>query len=136
MELKKYQPIIETISISVLVYLLHKFIFWLNSSNPKLQNFHFNLETTYGFFLICSVIIVSILMIVKKKNIDNVGFAFIWVTFIKIGFSYTALSLINNANNSNVKFEKINFFLIFAIFLTIETIITIRFLNNKDVKKL
>lgn len=132
MKLKKYQPIIETISISVLVYLLHKLTFWLNSSNPKLQNFHFNLETLYGFFLICSVIIVSILIKVKEKSIDNVGFAFIWVTFIKIGLSFAVWSFIKNVDATNVKFEKINFFIIFAVFLTIETIITIRFLNKKQ----
>lgn len=132
MNLKKYQPIIETISISVLVYLLHKLIFWLNASNPKLQNFHFSLETLYGFFLTCSVLIVFALIKVKEKNIDSVGFGFIWATLIKMGLSYAVLSIITQSGNLNVRLEKINFFLIFALFLTIETVITIRFLNNKQ----
>lgn len=132
MNLKKYQPIVETLSISVLVYVLHKFIFWLNDSNPKFQNFHFSLETIYGFFLICAVLIVFVLIKVKEKNIDSVGFGFIWATFIKMGLSYVVLTAISQSSNWNVRFEKINFFLIFALFLTIETVITIRFLNNKQ----
>jgi len=132
MNLKKYQPIIETISISVLVYLLHKLIFWLNASNPKLQIFHFTLETIYGFFLTCSVLIVFALIKVKEKNIDSVGFGFIWATLIKMGLSYVVLTAITQSGNLNVRIEKINFFLIFALFLTIETVITIRFLNNKQ----
>lgn len=132
MNLKKIQPIIETLSISVLAYLLHKTIFWLNASNPKLQHFHFTLETLYGFFSFCSVLIIFILIKVKQKNIDNVGFSFIWVTFIKMGLCYALLTAISQSENGNIRFEKINFFLIFALFLTIETIVTIRFLNNKQ----
>lgn len=132
MDLKKYQPIIETISISVMVYLLHKAFFWLNASNPKFQNFHFTLETTYGFFLICAIIIVAVMIKIKDKNIDNVGFGFIWGTFIKMGFSYGFLKLIMQSNHLNVRIEKINFFIIFILFLTIETIITIRILNKKQ----
>lgn len=132
MDLKKYQPIIETIAIAVLVYLLHKAIFWLNAGNPKLQGFHFAIETIYGFFLICSVLIVFALIKVKEKNIDHVGFGFIWATLIKMGLSYFLLAAISQSGNLNVKIEKINFFMIFSIFLTVETIITIRFLNKKQ----
>jgi hypothetical protein len=132
MKLKKFQPILETISISVLVYLLHKLFFWINADNPKFQNFHFTLETIYGFFLICSVLIISILIKVKEKNIDSVGFGFIWATLIKMGLSYAVLAAISQSVTTNVKVEKINFFIIFALFLTIETIVTIRFLNNKQ----
>lgn len=132
MNLKKLRPILETVTISFLVYLLHKVFLWLNASNPKFQNFHFTLEMVYGFFFICSVLIVLILIKVKEKNIDSVGFAFIWATLIKMGFSYALLTAISQSGNPNVRVEKINFFIIFALFLTIETIITIRFLNNKQ----
>ncbi|TDD99612.1 hypothetical protein [Flavobacterium cellulosilyticum] len=132
MNTKKYQPILETIFISVLVYLLHKVIFWLNASNSKFQDFHFSLETIYGFFLICSILIVFALIKVKDKNIDSVGFGFIWATLIKMGLSYAVLAAISESKNLNLGFEKINFFIVFALFLTIETVITIRFLNNKQ----
>ena len=132
MNFKKYQPILEILSLSVVVYLVHKFFFFLNDNNPKFQNFYFPIETVYGFFLLCSVIILFILIKVKAKNIDNVGYTFLLVTFIKMAISYTVLSPILHSGNPNVGIEKLNFFVIFALFLTIETIVTARILNNNQ----
>jgi tryptophan-rich sensory protein len=132
MNLKKYQPIIEVLFLSVLVYLIHKLVFFLNVNNPKFQNFHFPIEVVYAFFFICSVLILLILIKVKTKNIDNVGHTFLLVTFVKMAISYAILSPIVQSENSNVRIEKINFFIIFALFLTIETIVTVRILNNKQ----
>jgi hypothetical protein len=132
MNLKKYQPLLEVTLLSSLVYLAHKLVFFLNENNPKLQNFHFPIEVLYGFFSVCSLLIIFILIKVNQKNIDNVGYTFLLVTCIKMALSYVVLSPILNSGSSNVKFEKLNFFIIFALFLTIETIITVRILNNKQ----
>jgi hypothetical protein len=132
MNLKKYQPLLEITLFSVLVYVLHKIFFFQEQGNPRLQNFHFTLELIYGFFLICSLIIILILLKIKKKNIDNVGYVFLLVTSIKLAISYTILFPIIHSGNINVNAEKINFFVIFALFLTIETVVTIRILNNKQ----
>ena len=132
MNFKKYRPILEVLLLSVVVYSVHKLVFFLNEGNPKFQDFHFPIETIYEFFFICSVIIVFILIKVKEKNIDNVGYTFLLVTFIKLGISYAVLSPILHSGNPNVKIEKLNFFVIFALFLTIETIVTARILNNKQ----
>ena len=132
MNFKKYRPILEVLLLSVVVYLLHKVVFFLNDNNPKFQNFHFPIEVVDGFFFICSVIILFILIKVKEKNIDNVGYTFLLVTFIKMGISYAVLSPILHSGNPNIKIEKLNFFVIFALFLTIETIVTARILNNKQ----
>jgi hypothetical protein len=132
MNLKKYQPVFYTGIISLLVYLLHKLFFYFNQNNPKFQNFYFQIEIVYSFFLVCSFLIVFALIKVKEKNIDNVGFAFLWLTCIKIGFSFAFLSPILHSGNPNVRIEKLNFFIIFAIFLTIETVVTAKILNNKQ----
>jgi len=132
MNFKKYQPILEILFLSVVVYLLHKLVFFLNENNPKFQNFHFPIEVVYGFFFTCSVVILFVLIKVKTKNIDNVGYTFLLVTFIKMGISYAVLSPILHSGNPNVGIEKLNFFVIFALFLTIETIVTARILNNKQ----
>lgn len=132
MNLKKYRPIHEVVFLSILVYLIHKLIFFLNENHPNLQGFHFPIEVVYGFFFICSLVIIFILIKVNEKNIDNVGFTFLLVTFIKMGLSYVILSPILNSGNPNVRIEKIDFFIIFALFLTIETIVTVRILNNKQ----
>jgi hypothetical protein len=131
MNLKKFQPILEVLILSSVVYLIHKLVFFLNDDNPKLQGFNFSIETIYEFFFICSVIIVFILIIVKEKNIDNVGYTFLLVTCVKMAVSYAVLSPILDSGNPNLSIEKLNFFLVFALFLTIETIVTARILNNK-----
>jgi len=132
MTLKKYQPILEVIFLSILVYLAHKLVFFFNENNPKFQSFHFPIEVVYGFFFICSLLIIRILIKVKEINIDNVGYTFLLVTCIKMAISYAVLSPILHSGNSNLKTEKIDFFIIFALFLTIETIVTVRILNNKQ----
>lgn len=131
MNFKKYQPILEVVFLSVLVYLVHKLFFSLNGDNPKFQNFHFPIEAVYGFFFTCSIIILFILIKVKTRNIDYVGYTFLLVTFLKMVVSYSVLSSILHSGNSNMRIEKINFFIIFALFLAIETIVTIRLLNDK-----
>ena len=132
MNFKKYKPIIEVTFLSILAYLGHKLVFFLNENNPNLQSYHFPIEVVYGFFFICSLLIILILIEVNAKNIDTVGFTFLLVTFIKMALSYVILSPILNSVNANVKAEKIDFFIIFALFLTIETIVTVRILNNKQ----
>ena len=132
MNFKKFQPILEILFLSILVYLVHKLFFFLNENNPKFQNFHFPIEVVYGFFFLCSILILLILIKVKDNNIDNVGYTFLLVTCIKIGISFALLSPILHSKNSNAAIEKVNFFIIFALFLTIETIVTVRILNNKQ----
>ena len=132
MNLKKFQPILEVLILSCVFYALHKLVFFLNNDNPKLQGFNFLIETIYEFFFTCSVIIVFILILVKEKNIDNVGYTFLLVTCVKMAVSYAVLSPILQSRNPNVSIEKLNFFLVFALFLTIETIVTVRILNNKQ----
>jgi len=132
MNLKKYQPLLEVILFSIIIYFAHKFVFFLYKNNPKLQDFLFSIEEVYGFFFCCSLFLVFILIKVKGKNIDNVGYTFLLVTCVKMGLSYLLLSPILNSVNSNIKYEKIDFFIIFALFLTLETIVTIRMLNSKQ----
>ena len=131
MNLKKYQPIIEVLVMSLIVFLIHKAFFLMNSSSPKYKGFVYSLETIYEFFFICSTVIIFILIQVKEKNIDNVGYTFLLVTCIKMAISYAVLYPILQSGNTNVRIEKMNFFIVFAFFLTIETIITIRILHSK-----
>jgi hypothetical protein len=132
MKLKKYQPILEVIATATLAFILHKLFFYLNNDNPRFQNFHTAIETLYGLFCSFSMIIIYILMQVKKHSHENVGYVFLLVTCLKMGIAYTVLSPILNSGNPNVAIQKINFFIIFALFLVIETVVTIRILNNEQ----
>lgn len=132
MKIKKLQPLFEVLTVSLLLFVAHKLFFYCNKTNPKYQNFYFSLETIYGFFSICSLIIVSFLLFVKQKNIDIVGFTFLLTTCIKIGITFALLVPILNAKTATIGYEKINFFIVFVLFLSIETVVTIRILNNNQ----
>ncbi len=132
MNLKKYKPILETGIFSIWVYVGYKLFFYFNSNNPKFQNFYFPIEWVCSFFSVCSLLIIFVLVKIKEKNTDTVGFAFLWLTSIKIGLSYAFLQLIVNAENQNTGIEKSTFLIIFSLFLTIETFVTVRILNKKQ----
>ncbi len=48
-----------------------------------------------------------------------------------MGISYLLLEPILHSGNPNVKIEKMNFFIVFALFLTSETVLTVKILNSK-----
>ena len=132
MNLKKYKPILEISFLSLLIYSLHKLFFYLNQSNPKFSNLYFSTEVVYSFFSVCSIIIIFGLIQVKEKNIDSVGFAFLWLTCIKMGVSYAFFFPLLLSENTNCSTEKTNFLIVFLFFLAIETLTTVRILNNKQ----
>ena len=132
MKLKKFQPLLEVLIAAILCFGIHNLFFYYNQNNPNYQHFYFNLTTIYSFFLTCSTLIILLLLFVKQKNIDNVGFAFLFATCLKIGISFALLMPILNSKIANIGYEKMNFFIVFAIFLTIETVVTVRILNNNQ----
>ena len=132
MKLKKFQPLLEVLIAAILCFGIHNLFFYYNQNNPNYQHFHFDLTTIYSFFLTCSLIIILLLLFVKQRSIDNVGFTFLFATCLKIGISFALLMPILNSKIANIGYEKINFFIVFAIFLSIETVVTVRILNNNQ----
>ncbi len=132
MKIRKYQPLLEVLTAAVAFYILHKLLFDFIPSFPETSQFYYQLEFLYGFFCICSLLIIFILIKVKSKNIDVVGNTFMALTCFKILISYLILRPILNLPLEIAKIEKINFFVIFALFLATETIATIRLLNKKE----
>lgn len=131
LNLKKHQPILEVVAVSIVGYFVHKLFFYIERNNPSFQNFQCSIEIIYGFFLVCSISIVFILIQIKARSIDNVGYIFLLLTCIKMGISYAFISPILDSDAQNLAVEKMNFFIVFALFLAIETTVTIRMLNNK-----
>ncbi len=132
MKLKKFQPLLQVFIAAILCFGIHNLFFYYNQNNPNYQHFNFSLTTIYTFFLVCSLVIILLLLYVKQKNIDNVGFTFLFATCLKIGISFVLLMPILNSKISNIGYEKINFFIVFAIFLSIETVVAVRILNNNQ----
>lgn len=93
--------------------------------------YNYSIEILFLFFGILSTIIVLMLVRIKKKSIDYVGMSFLLLTSVKMVISYIFSLPIVSTLNTN-KIEKANFFFIFIYFLILETVITIKLLNQKQ----
>jgi hypothetical protein len=132
MNIKKHQSLLEVLLVSVAAFLMHQLFFWCFRNDQKTSELYYSLLELYGFFLVCSLCIVFLLILTKSKSIDNVGYTFLLLTCIKMAIAYVFLMPILNTEVQNGTFEKGNFFFVFALFLAIETIVTIRILNNNQ----
>lgn len=131
-KIKEFQPILEIIIAAISAFLVHKLAFFFLDYLTIENTFQYSLFQVYSFFLICSVTIVFILIQVKKRDLNNVGNGFLLLTLIKIGIAFLFANPIVSSTNKFKEIERMDFFIVFAIFLTIETIVTIRILNIKQ----
>ena len=130
MNIKSINPLLEVTFSALFLFVLHKLYFLLLGSET--DTFYFSTEVVYGFFFAASLTIIFILMVIKKKNIDSVGFVFLLITSLKIVISYFLLRKIIINDGQHLQTEKLHFFIVFAVFLAIETVVTIRILNKKQ----
>jgi hypothetical protein len=130
MNLKKLKPLFSLIVLATIAYLLHKIIFYFLKVND--DTFLYSLETLYILFLGLSTLVFIVLLKVKERSFDNVGMSFLLATSVKMVFCYLILRPILQASNHNNTIEKRNFLVMFILFLAIETIVTIRILNEKQ----
>jgi hypothetical protein len=130
--INKYKPVLEVLILSLIAFVLHKTILFFTVSTLIEQGFRYSLPILYLFFVMCSLLIVLVLIKMKEKNIDSVGQTFLLLTSIKMVVAYVLLHPILQSTNQLLTAEKVNFFITFALFLTIETVVTIRILNKKQ----
>ena len=128
----KTKSLFAIILIALIGLIIHKLIFLLLVVKSIEDNFIYSIPLLYGLFSVFSLLIVGILIKVKKRNIDNVGYTFLLLTSIKLVVAYLLIQPILKASLHQTQLEKINFFIIFIYFLATETILTIRILNNKQ----
>ena len=130
MSLKKFYLFLTLLGISVLLYAIHKMVFYGFSINQ--ESFHYSLETLYLFFFVLSAVIFNILVVIKGRSFDNVGMSFLLATSVKMIFCYLVLRPLLKVSAHENPIERINFFILFIVFLTIETLFTIRLVNEKQ----
>lgn len=129
MLLKNYKPILHLFFFAVAAYVLHKAAFLVFEVNT--QNFYYSIEFLYLIFFGISALLYLILLIVKKKNFEVVGMAFLFGTFTQMLIGYLILRPILESKTEGVMIEKMNFFITFILFLLFETLLTVRLLNEK-----
>lgn len=127
-----YKLLARVILGALACYGIHKVIAVSTSLGARIAGFFYSLEAIYAFFTFCSVIIVAILTVVRARNLDATGQAFMTATFVKMfvayGFLYPALSPETAPTNPG----KMNYFVVFLVFLTLETLACMRLLNQKS----
>ena len=111
--------------------LIHKLIFRLLLPGQMESEFVYSLSELYGFFFVLSAAILLILIKVGQASLTNVGLTFILLTTFKMAIAYVFLKPVLQSNMPHTGLEKTNFLVVFLLFLTIETLITIRIINNK-----
>ncbi|OMQ12316.1 hypothetical protein [[Flexibacter] sp. ATCC 35103] len=129
MLLKNYKPIFHLFIFALAAYILHKAAFLVLELNT--QNFYYSLEFLYLIFFGLSALLYLILLIVKKKNFEIVGMAFLFGTFTQMLLGYLILRPILENKSGEVMIEKVSFFITFILFLLFETLLTVRLLNEK-----
>jgi hypothetical protein len=129
MNLKIYKPLLPLLALAGLAYVVHRAAFYL--LNIEDATFYYSIETLYVLFLILSIMVFVVLLKVKERSFDNVGMSFLLSTSVKMIVCYLILKPILQASTQNNVVEKKNFFMLFILFLVIETILTIRILNEK-----
>ena len=122
MKLQIFKAIATTVFIALLLFILNKLILENTSLSSSYQIYQFSLVTIYLVLALFSIAILITLYIVNAKNKDIVGMTFLLLTTIKTGIYYFIFSDIVTSSNRN-SVEKINFFMVFILFLAIETLI-------------
>lgn len=95
------------------------------------DSFIYPLAVIYALFFILSSIIFVVLHLVNKKNKEQLGYTFLLATGLKMAICYLFARPII-ARGEDAAGEKVNFFIIFIVFLVIEAYYTARLLNNKQ----
>lgn len=130
MFLKNYKTFLFLLISVIVGYVVHQLIFYFFKINT--DGFYYSLEKLYGIFFLLSCVIIFILLLIRERNFDQLGMSFLLLTSSKMVVYYLLLKPILNIKHYDIRTEKINFFVLFILFLTIETFVTIRLLNKKQ----
>lgn len=124
----KYKAIFLMTVIAAALYWLNYYILG-QTDFPEVRN---TFAGMYSFFWVAAVLVIFIVHVVHAKNHDNTGYAFMGVTLLQMGGAYFMVKPFLNVEGGAAQLERTNFFIVFLLFLAIETLITIRLLNNKQ----
>lgn len=127
-----FKTFLHLFIISIIAFVINFFLVENVVPKHELVKWTYSIANLYSMFFVFSVVIMSLLLFVRTKNLDYVGYTYLIVTSVKMGIAYFLLRPILATTTDENSTEKINFFIVFICFLAIETLLTIRILNNKQ----
>ena len=131
MTLRHYRPLLAVTIGTLIFYTINRVVLLTPQYAPHYEGYHHSLEVVYLFFWLVSLVVLFAVIKVNQKSPDNTGYTYLAATMVQMGLCYLMLRPVLEAQEET-SFEKINFFVVFLLFLTIETVITIRILNKKQ----
>jgi hypothetical protein len=132
MSFKKNNPYLLVLIAAIVGIIIHKIIAHFVIAEEFENKFVYSIPTLYGIFGLLSLVIVYLLIQIKANLPNSVGYAFLALTTVKMVLAYVLLRPIVHIHLPKTPAEKACFFMVFIYFLAIETIVTIRILNNKQ----
>lgn len=129
--MKKYGAYFITITlIAAALFVVNILIYQIPHFNEAKSYFIYSIPELYLFFYVFTIIIMGSLIAVKRKKREQLGYAFLLLTVVKMGLCYLFIKPVLDKPVGNGT-EKINFFIVFILFLAIEAYYTARLLNEK-----
>ncbi|WP_411556564.1 DUF6168 family protein [Lutibacter sp. TH_r2] len=119
--------VILTVTISG--YFLQNFII---NNYFKHLTFAFTTFAIYSFHFTITVFLYLILLGISKLNADKLGFAFMYGTILKMAACILFFLFFPNKNLTAKNVDIFAFFIPYFLFLTIETVFTIKLLSQKN----
>jgi hypothetical protein len=132
MNSEKFKPIFTLLLYALISFIIQKSLFYFLAPKGYEDAFVYSIALLYLFYFFFSSILILVLDKVKQNNMNSIGYVFLLLTTFKMGIAYLLARPILAGNLPKTPTEKISFFVIFIYFLTIETYVTIRILNNKQ----
>lgn len=130
MDWKKYASLYYLFLIALPIALFNFLILEFLLPAAVYASFYYSVFTLYLLFALASAIILLVLIKIKDKNQEQIGYVFLVVTSVKLVLCYLLLLPVLNKVATDSNSEKINFFMIFILFLAIEVFFTSKLLNN------
>lgn len=123
---KKLPIIVQVLIVSLVFFLIH---FGIVSYLDKLDLMKFLMSYSLQFVMTISIVLAMIKIYEIAK--EQLGFAFLGLSTLKVVISYFFATEYLFQNQQMLQINKINFFVIFLFFLSVDVYFTIRLLNKK-----
>jgi len=128
---KKYSLVVLVLIISFLAYFIHKGIIYFLGLSDVFSSFNTSIELLYFVLGFVATLITFVLVLVKEKDYNQIGMAFLGLITLKMIVVYFVFKPTIPKDVEGTNYEKINFIVLFIAFLLIETIMAARILNTK-----
>lgn len=124
--LKKLPVTVQALLISIVFFIIHfGIVTFLNmiETTPFLMS--------YALQFIMTLVVLLLMIKIYEKAKEQLGFAFLGLSTLKVGISYFFATGYLFQNKAMLETNKINFFITFLFFLSLDVYFTIRLLNKK-----